>query len=334
MGIRLRVMTIDDIPEAMRLKDIAGWNQTAPDWQRFLSATLDGCFVAEHEGRVIGTTTTIIYEGRFAWIGMVLVEPQFRGLGIGTALLERAISYLDAQGVPCMKLDATPQGRVLYEKLGFVPEYENERWILQREPDETIIPHVPVRIEDVLELDREVFGADRSRLLRSLAAEAPELCLAVRRTESGARHGEPAGPDCGIALSRQGGRDQPPSGFTNDPHGGLPLETTTANGHDRTHAPEHLAGHAFGRHGSFADQMGPWIAGDREVAAKLLTEFLSRSTRELVCVDCPAANPWAVPLVRGKGFEFSRPLTRMYRGTNAHPGRPELLCGTLGPEFG
>ena len=44
-------MTVDDIPEAMRLKDLAGWNQTAADWERFLSAGPEGCFVAEREGR-------------------------------------------------------------------------------------------------------------------------------------------------------------------------------------------------------------------------------------------------------------------------------------------
>ena len=37
MNVQLRLMTVDDIPEAMRLKDLAGWNQTAADWERFLS---------------------------------------------------------------------------------------------------------------------------------------------------------------------------------------------------------------------------------------------------------------------------------------------------------
>ena len=60
---------------------------------------------------------------------MVLVEQRFQSQGIGTALLERAIGYLDSRKIPCMKLDATPQGRVLYEKLGFVSEYDIERWM-------------------------------------------------------------------------------------------------------------------------------------------------------------------------------------------------------------
>ena len=38
-------------------------------------------------------------------------------------------------------------------------------------------------------------------------------------------------------------------------------------------------------------------------------------------------NPWALALLAVKGFQF-------YRSENAHPGRPDLLCAILGPEFG
>jgi len=38
MGVRFRLMTAADIPQAMQLKDAAGWNQTRADWLRFLSA--------------------------------------------------------------------------------------------------------------------------------------------------------------------------------------------------------------------------------------------------------------------------------------------------------
>ena len=57
-------------------------------------------------------------------IGMVLVPPEKRRMGIGTALLMHGIEYLEAKGVAAVKLDATPLGRPLYEKLGFVVEYD------------------------------------------------------------------------------------------------------------------------------------------------------------------------------------------------------------------
>ncbi len=299
MNPHIRTMTAADLSAGMRLKDIAGWNQTKEDWERFLQADAEGCFVAEWDGEVAGTVATIIYESRFAWIGMVLVDPQLRGKGIGTALLLKAIDHLDAKKVPCVKLDATPQGKPIYARLGFRIEYEIERHSLMREAGPSIglviykgaplvfAPgrpqgpplHLSGYIEPLLEMDREVFGADRSALLRSVAGSAPEL----------------------VNIARPGGA---------------------------------VKGFALGRKGSRADHLGPWVASDALAAQEVLEGFLLRSRRQVAIVDVVRDNPWASALLAAKGFQFSRSLTRMYRGENAHPGRPDLLGAILGPEFG
>jgi ribosomal protein S18 acetylase RimI-like enzyme len=235
--------------------------------------------VAEAGGEVVGSVATICYEGRFAWIGMVLVDPAQRGQGVGTKLLERAIEYLDDCGIPSMKLDATPQGKPLYQKIGFVCEYEIERWQLQR----TTAPEPPTKAssvtDDLFEEDREVFGADRSAVLRSIALEHPAFVLETRSEGK-------------------------------------------------------LTGYSFGRRGALADHLGPWVAHHEAAARELLDEFLLRSRGEKVFVDGMKDNPWAVKLLRERGFQYSRPLTRMYRGRNDFPGRPELQGAILGPEFG
>jgi GNAT superfamily N-acetyltransferase len=275
-------MTRADIPAGMRLKELAGWNQTEEDWERFLEAEPEGCFVAEWSGRAAGTVATIIYEQRFAWIGMVLVDPQVRGKGIGTALLLKAIDYLDAKQVPCMKLDATPQGKPIYTRLGFQSEYEIERHCLTREISAESSTQTAAAAEDLrplLEFDREVFGADRSALLRSLATSAPEL----------------------VAIHASGSA---------------------------------VEGFALGRPGSRADQLGPWVAANSAAARAVFEDFLRRSRRPVVFVDVLRDNAWAPALLAARGFQFSRSLTRMYRGENAHPGRPDLLGAILGPEFG
>src|SRR5215467_18486 len=130
--MRLRVMTTYDIAGGVRLNMLAGWNQTEADWKRFLLGNPKGCFVMEEGATAVGTATTLSYEDRFAWISMVLVDPEFRNRGIGTKLLQRAVEHLDNAGIPTLKLDATPLGKPLYEKLGFVGEYEIERWVLHR----------------------------------------------------------------------------------------------------------------------------------------------------------------------------------------------------------
>ena len=185
--MRLRTMTEADIPAGMRLKKISAWNQTAQDWRRFLDASPNGCFVAQVDSRIVGTATTIRYEDKFAWIGMVLVDPEYRGRGIGTRLLEKAIAFLDEAKIPTMKLDATPLGKPLYEKLGFVTEYEIERLVLKRDAED-LPPSPPMQAQGpisnpeldlVVAQDRELFGANRGDLLKSLRRDAPELTSAV-----------------------------------------------------------------------------------------------------------------------------------------------------------
>jgi GNAT superfamily N-acetyltransferase len=181
--MKIRVMSDDDIPAGVRLKEIAGWNQTRADWRRFLEASPAGCFVAELDTRVCGTVATIVFEKRFAWIGMVLVDPDYRNRGIGTRLLQTAIEYLDSLKIATLKLDATPQGKPLYEKMGFVSEYDIERWILRRAHVAKTLPadaHLPSPLDKaILETDKRIFGADRSVLLQSLHRDAPEFTVAV-----------------------------------------------------------------------------------------------------------------------------------------------------------
>jgi GNAT superfamily N-acetyltransferase len=287
VAMHLRAMTKADIPAGMRLKEIAGWNQTAADWKRFLEASPEGCFAAEEDRRVCGTVTTIAFENRFAWVGMVLVDPEYRSRGIGTRLLERAIEHLDDLKIPAIKLDATPQGKPLYEKLKFVSEYEIERWTLRRPSSEAANasgsgvrdPLTPGLLESICKADQEIFGADRSSLLKSLHEDAPEFTEGIW--------------NAGV-----------------------------------------IEGYAFGRRGSFADQLGPWMARDASTARQLLEAFLAHSSRELLVVDYLKSNAIAGGLLRSFGFIYSRVLTRMYRGSNYHPGRSELLCAILGPEFG
>ena len=127
-SLRLRLLTRADLAFADSIRALAGWNQTTDDWQRFLTIEPDGCFLAEWNGAPAGTATTTVYGPELAWIGMVLVHPDFRRRGIGRALLQRCIEYLRVRGVRCLKLDATPLGKKVYDDLGFKDEWTLTRW--------------------------------------------------------------------------------------------------------------------------------------------------------------------------------------------------------------
>jgi len=179
--IDFRPMTVEDLPLGMRLKELAGWNQTEVDWRRIFSLEPDGCFVAQLDGRPVATTTTCVL-GSIGWIAMVLVDPPARGQGIGKQLMQHALAYLDRRGVRTARLDATPLGRPVYEKLGFVVEYELTRWEgvsagTQQSADLQSIE--PEQLEALYALDRQVTGTDRRRLLERLYQEQPDAMKVV-----------------------------------------------------------------------------------------------------------------------------------------------------------
>jgi GNAT superfamily N-acetyltransferase len=181
--IRIRPLTAEDIPFGMRLKQQAGWNQLEADWARFLALEPTGCFVAEWDGQPVGTTTTCIF-GTVAWVAMVLVDPAFRGRGIGTALMAHALAYLDQRGVQSVRLDATPLGQPIYEKQGFVAEYTLARYagtVAGTDPVAGVVPFQAEHLNGLLDLDRRVTGTDRRKLLLRLLEEWPDGARVVHR---------------------------------------------------------------------------------------------------------------------------------------------------------
>jgi ribosomal protein S18 acetylase RimI-like enzyme len=169
-AINIRLLFESDIPAAMQLKEAAGWNQTEEDWRRLLTLEPNGCFAAVKDGRLVGTTTTTTYSNDLAWIGMVLVDPQQRRQGIATRLMSVALNYLNGK-VATVKLDATAQGKPVYEKFGFQVESLVERWSGTAKARNAETPQ-DYAVRDLLALDRIAFNADRSKLIEALIHDA------------------------------------------------------------------------------------------------------------------------------------------------------------------
>lgn len=166
--LHIRQMTIGDIDLAMNLKDQVGWNQTPDDIRRLIEYEPDGCFIAEFDGVPVGTVSTTSYGTKLAWIGMMLVLPEYRRRGIARKLMQTSIDYLRGQGVTCIKLDATPLGQPLYEQLGFHAEWGFQRWEREGENAPEFSLGGDLSAQPVA-TDKVAFGADRSRWLVSVA---------------------------------------------------------------------------------------------------------------------------------------------------------------------
>ena len=167
----VRALTPADIPSAMELSKAAKWNQTPEDWFRVLQLAREGFRCVEAAGKIAATASLLPYGTRLAWIGMVLTRPEYRRQGYARELVEDLIVRAEANKIRTLKLDATDDGRPLYEKLGFIVEETVERWGLS-------VPDVAVQGKgdagdmkipnEVFSLDEAAFGVSRKDLLESL----------------------------------------------------------------------------------------------------------------------------------------------------------------------
>lgn len=173
----LRELRHSDLPDAMELSRLAGWNQTQDDWEALLQLDPQGCFGIEVERQIVATATLLCYKKQLAWIGMVLTRPDYRRRGFARRLMQAALERSSSLKIASVKLDATADGQPLYERLGFTTEQIVERW--SRAADQS--PKDKVRSADASraavsqEMDREAFGTDRSAVLHELAARNPPV---------------------------------------------------------------------------------------------------------------------------------------------------------------
>jgi GNAT superfamily N-acetyltransferase len=185
----IRALTFEDLGDALRLSTTVGWNQQVDDWRMLLRVAPAGAFAALIDACVVGTAIAIDYGG-FAWIAMMLVDPAFRGRGLGRRLLEAAMDAVPPN--LRIRLDATPLGRPLYQRYGF----EDEATLTRHVSDGSnhgvaplsdactgacdVRPLTASDLEIVIERDSEIFGGTRAAVLDWAFHRAPQYAYVVR----------------------------------------------------------------------------------------------------------------------------------------------------------
>ena len=88
------------------------------------AASIAESIVAEADGQIVGMIHTTVSRHGFGEFGM-LVDRDWRGSGVGSALLQAAIDWARAQGLHKLCLEVFPHNTAaiaLYRKYGFVEE--------------------------------------------------------------------------------------------------------------------------------------------------------------------------------------------------------------------
>lgn len=158
--------------------------------RRYLSLQPDGWLLALLDGRPVGIGGAVNY-GPFASIGSIGVHPEAQRRGIGRALMERLLSWLDVAGCRTSVLIATDAGAPLYRHLGFVEDdrtliypYAGAEHAPQPLPASTAVSTLdPAELAEIAAFDAPIFGAPRQRVLASYFAADPARVLVTHDRE-------------------------------------------------------------------------------------------------------------------------------------------------------
>jgi len=182
-------LTIDDIEDNVALAREVGWPDTESDW----TVLHRGAIVVgvRAEGGLVGQGALGLY-GQAGTIAKMIVAPRFQRHGMGQQILEVVLAEAQHRALTVLGLVATPFGRPLYARAGFVSVGEVVGLGGVPTAPFTGDATTPLEgVEGMLRLDERWLGCSRESMLRARFGEAVATASVLG----------PDGELCGYAMA-------------------------------------------------------------------------------------------------------------------------------------
>lgn len=127
--IRMRIEYMIDDFGSVSDEEREGMEKQLPDYFSRKLGTELIAFVAKEGGRIVSVAylhiiempaNSILLNGLFGDVLSVYTEPEYRGRGLCTRLMQNLVEFGKERGLGRIDLKATKEGYPIYKKLGFV----------------------------------------------------------------------------------------------------------------------------------------------------------------------------------------------------------------------
>lgn len=216
----VRRVATRELSSCMDLAESQGWGRAEFNWN-ILAQIAEIFGIDNDDGKLVGCVALSRFAVHSApmkqvtTVGMLLVAPTNEGRGLGRTLMEYALQHV---GDATVRLYATPQGRPLYEKLGFATtghvlrhcgHYTSNNLFSQRGEIKKVRNVSSKDVTSIARRDSNVFGMDRSTLIAALAQQAERIAVtddrsayAIAWRDEGTLHiGPLLAPDVSTAIA-------------------------------------------------------------------------------------------------------------------------------------
>ena len=178
---RIERMPFSGVETVIDWAGMEGWNPGLGDAACFYAIDPNGFFMGVLDGRPIARVSMPIYDDNFAFCGLYIVDPAYRGRGYGLALTKASLDYIGDRNAG---LDGVEAMADKYARLGYRRAHRSTRHSFfipkqQQAPTREIVSLSQVPFGTLAAYDRAHFFAPRDRFLEHWVSHPHAVGLAL-----------------------------------------------------------------------------------------------------------------------------------------------------------
>jgi RimJ/RimL family protein N-acetyltransferase len=176
---RIETMPFSEVETAIDWAAREGWNPGLSDAACFHAIDPNGFLMGVLDGRPIARDSMPIYDDQFAFCGLYIVDPAYRGQGYGLALTRASLDYIGGRNAG---LDGVEAMAAKYARFGYRKAHRSTRYAYTPQTrvsqDPAIVPLTQIPFAKLAACDRAHFFAPRERFLQRWIAQPQATGLA------------------------------------------------------------------------------------------------------------------------------------------------------------
>lgn len=180
-----RTATLSDLSLILDWAADEGWNPGIDDAQAFLAADPAGFYVAvDQQDEPVASVSVVNHTADFAFLGLYIVRPEFRGRGIGLGLWRHAMQH---SGSRTVGLDGVEAQQENYRASGFAYWGATTRFTgrLTERIGQDIRPAAPQDISTLIQIEGAASGVSKPDYLRPWLIGSGTRATFVKHDQSG-----------------------------------------------------------------------------------------------------------------------------------------------------
>lgn len=181
----------DEVNQAMKWATEEGWNVGKHDGQTYYEAFKEGCKLLMLDDKTpIGAIFLAAYGKNFVFIGLYILEKNYRGNGLGKVLWQHAMKEIESFNAA---LYAVPEQIDRYKKSGFNFSYNVNRWNIKTKGSKQLdikdenTTQIDSKDENLLtqisEYDARMFPKPRFNLIKLLLKANATIGFVIRNKQ-------------------------------------------------------------------------------------------------------------------------------------------------------